>query len=332
MTETSNSKIEDPEEAQYLRAFAKRQKYRDQPGLNCYRLYHGFCEEEGRPHALSIDRYGPAFLIKCYRDDVCPNTALKAIQGAFKDDNPCVVLKKMFRGSSNEDMSGVVLCGDKAQTRPIVDEGGRQIQCALLGQRNTGLFLDARALRDHVQKNAAGARVLNLFSYTGAFGVAALKGGAKQVVNIDSNKNVHERAKENYTLNGLEYDSRDFVSSSFEQSLRYYKKKGQKFDLIIFDPPPASRRGKKRFRSKRDYSKWLRQVLSVLELSGMCYALCTDRDLVLDEHRFRQQIMGIAEEKGLTEKICEPLLRADDFPASPFESRLRGMFIGHKQS
>ncbi|MDF1666208.1 MAG: class I SAM-dependent methyltransferase [Planctomycetota bacterium] len=331
MMESGQGDFKEPEEEQYLKAFAKRQVFHDQPDLNCYRLYHGFCEEEGRPHALSIDRYGSAFLIKTYRDDVCPNTALKAIEGAFKDEEPCVILKKMFRGSSNEEMSGVVLVGNEAQARPVANESGRLIQSSLLGQRNTGLFLDARALRDHVQKHAAGARVLNLFSYTGAFGVAALKGGSKQVVNIDSNKNVHDRARENYTLNGLKYDSRDFVTTSLEQSLRYYKKKGQKFDLVIFDPPPASRRGKKRFRSKRDYSKWLRQVLSVLEPSGMCYALCTDRDLVLDEDRFRQEIMGIAEENGLTEKICEPLLRATDFPAAPFESRLRGMFIGPKE-
>lgn len=328
----NSEEMPEPSLEQYLSAFARRQIFRDKPGLSCYRLYHGFCEEPGQPYPLSIDRYGSAFLIKSYRPGVSVDVALEAIQAQSKEPNPCVVHKRMGRGASQEEMSGKLLLGELSGAEQVVEESGRRTQISLIGQRNTGLFLDARAIRDHVQSQALGARVLNLFSYTGAFGVAALKGGAKSVVNVDSNKNVHIRAQANYELNGLGYDTRDFVTAPLEQSLRYYRKKGQRFDLIIFDPPPASRRGKKRFRSKRDYSKWLGRVFSLLEPSGRCYALCTDRDLVLDEHRFRQEILGCAEENGLTEKICEPLLRALDFPAAPFESRLRGMCLGPKET
>jgi 23S rRNA (cytosine1962-C5)-methyltransferase len=315
----------------YREAFAQRASL-DVPGqLDCYRLYHGFCERATTPHPLSIDRYNSAFLIKTYQPELPIEVAVAAIKEAFPKVQS-IVHKQVYRRASLQEMAGEVVAGAAINEDLVVHENGRRIAISLLGQRNTGIFLDARALRDHVSQHASGRSVLNLFSYTGAFGIAALQGGSRQVVNVDSNRNVHKRAQFNYQLNALDVDERDFVKAHVEESLRFYKRKKKDFDLIIFDPPPASRRGRKQFRSKRDYFKLFRQVLTILAPGGLCYALCTDRDLMGDVNAFEREILAEAKKKAFATHAFEQLERARDFPHSEGESLFRGVLFSRKEN
>jgi 23S rRNA (cytosine1962-C5)-methyltransferase len=312
-------------ERDYHQAFLKRASLREQKDLHCYRLYHGFCEKPDHPHPLSIDRYGPAFLIKTYREGIDISAAVAALREHF-GAALAIVHKEVFRRASLAAMAGSLISGDLPEAL-VVEEHGRLYSVSLLGQRNTGIFLEARAIRDDIQGRCRGKTVLNLFSYTGAFAIAALKGGARQVINIDSNRNVHKRAQGNYRLNKLAVDERDFVTARFDEALRFYKKKKQSFEVIVFDPPPASRQGRKRFRSRRDYMKCFGQLLAILAPRSLCYALCNDRDLLIDERFFGDKILQVSKGQSTTGEIKALLKRAADFPSSKAESRLRGILF-----
>ncbi len=132
-----------------------------------------------------------------------------------------------------------------------------------------GLFLDQRANRKWIKENSSDKKVLNLFAYTSGFSLAAAKGGAKEIVTIDLNKNFIQWSEENFSLNGFSNkESFQFWSSDCVQFLRGCEKRQRKFDLIICDPPTFSRNGNKVFRLEKDYRDLLRLIISCLNPHG----------------------------------------------------------------
>ena len=89
----------------------------------------------------------------------------------------------------------------------LVKEGGLTFECNLSDYLDTGLFLDHRVARDMCRKMVQGLRVLNLFSYTGAFTCYAIDGGAKSTTTVDLNPRYIEWAKRNFQLNGFQASS-----------------------------------------------------------------------------------------------------------------------------
>jgi 23S rRNA (cytosine1962-C5)-methyltransferase len=84
---------------------------------------------------------------------------------------------------------------------------------------------------------AEGRRVLNCFSYTGAFAVAALMGNCQQVISVDTSQSVLDIAKQNVALNQLDLSKTEFIRDDVFQLLRNYRAQGENFDMIIMDPP-----------------------------------------------------------------------------------------------
>lgn len=101
----------------------------------------------------------------------------------------------------------------------------------------TGFYLDQRLNREKIMKYAAGKEVLNAFSYTGGFGVAAAVAGAAHVVNVDSSAEVLEQAEKNFSLNGIKTETAEYVQADIFQLLRSYRDSHRQFDLIVLDPP-----------------------------------------------------------------------------------------------
>jgi 23S rRNA (cytosine1962-C5)-methyltransferase len=119
--------------------------------------------------------------------------------------------------------------------------------------RNVGLFLDTRALRRNLSENVSGARVLNLFCYTGSLGLAALSGGAEEVVQVDVSARYLQWGRENLRLNALPESRCRFTHMDSERYLDWAAKKGLRFDHIILDPPVFSRFEGRVFRFADDY-------------------------------------------------------------------------------
>ncbi|MBX9335999.1 class I SAM-dependent methyltransferase, partial [Serratia marcescens] len=101
----------------------------------------------------------------------------------------------------------------------------------------TGFYLDQRDSRLAARNYSAGRRVLNCFSYTGAFAVSALMGGCAQVISVDTSQAALDIARQNVELNKLDLNKAEFVRDDVFQLLRNYRTQGEKFDLIIMDPP-----------------------------------------------------------------------------------------------
>ncbi|MDQ3809388.1 MAG: class I SAM-dependent methyltransferase, partial [Chloroflexota bacterium] len=118
---------------------------------------------------------------------------------------------------------------------------------------SVGLFLDMREVREWVRQQAVGRTVLNLFAYTCSFGVAALGGGASRVLNLDLSRAYLDWGQDNYRANGLPVDRRDFVFGDAFDWLARLARRGQRFDVVIVDPPSFSRGRRGAFSVERDY-------------------------------------------------------------------------------
>lgn len=310
-------------------AIERRAALFDEEDCDACRLFHGFGESQDR---ASIDRYGPAVLIKTFEIKTLEDEpgafiedALAALDG-FVPGLAAVVHKDLRRGAGRAAGEGRVIAGALPEAL-VVREAGLRFAVELVGARNTGLFLDARPIRARLRGLAEGRRVLNLFSYTASFAVAALKGGAASVVNVDINRQVHERAAVNYRLNGLEPDPRDFITAPAEKALRHFLRRGQSFDALVFDPPRAAgaRRSNRGFRARRDYGKLLARALALLAPGGFCLALSTDLSLLHDG--LEALIRESAAAAGLAIAELRELVRGADFPGGGVDPRLKGYLV-----
>jgi 23S rRNA (cytosine1962-C5)-methyltransferase len=129
---------------------------------------------------------------------------------------------------------------------------------------SVGLFVDQRENRRFV-KQITPKRILNCFAYTCSFSVAAASGGG-QTVNVDLSKKSLERGRQNFVLNSLSTEGHKFIADDVRPVLQRLARRGEKFDMIILDPPTFSRtKGGEAFHVEKDFEEL---IVSALELTG----------------------------------------------------------------
>ncbi len=134
-------------------------------------------------------------------------------------------------------------------------ENGIRLRLDIAGGHKTGFYLDQRDNRALVGAHAQGRRVLNCFCYTGGFSLAALRGGASEVLSIDSSADALAIAESNVALNGLDAGRAQWWCDDVFQALRRLKADGRQFDLIVLDPPklaPSSAHAERAARAYKD--------------------------------------------------------------------------------
>ena len=154
----------------------------------------------------------------------------------------------------------------------LIDEDGLRYQLDLGRKQNNGLFLDMRYGRRWVREQAAGRRVLNLFAYTCGFSVAAIAGGAAQVVNLDMARGPLNRGRDNHRRNGHDLARVEFLGHELFKSWGKVRKSGP-YDLVIIDPPSFQ---KGSFALTSDYRKILRRLPELLAERGTVLACVND--------------------------------------------------------
>lgn len=154
-------------------------------------------------------------------------------------------------------------------------EHGLHYRLDLGRKQNTGLFLDMRLGRQWVQQQSAGKRVLNLFAYTCGFSVAAIAGGAQQVINLDMAKSALARGRDNHRLNNHDLNKVSFLGHDLFNSWGKLRKSGP-YDLIIIDPPSFQRGS---FVLSKDYPKVLRRLPELLSENGIVLACSNDPEI-----------------------------------------------------
>ncbi|MGY5537626.1 class I SAM-dependent methyltransferase [Vibrio brasiliensis] len=189
-----------------------------------------------------------------------------------KQGQAIVIQHRYAEGAPSE-----VLLGD-LNSRPVVVESQLKYQLDIGRNQNTGLFLDMRYGRDWVKANAKHKNVLNLFAYTCGFSVAAIEGGADQVVNVDMSKGSLAKGRENHKLNGHNINQVKFLGYDIFRSWGKIKKMGR-YDLIIIDPPSFQ---KGSFALTKDYKRILRKLPELLAEEGQVLACVNSPQVTCD--------------------------------------------------
>lgn len=229
------------------------------------RLFHGRGHAYSGYEHISIDWLLPVILITLYKEVEKSELQLFAEQ-LFECVDDCQSVQVQYRFEKQAPFE--LLIGDDIR-QIIVEENNLKYQITLGRSQNTGLFLDMKNGRQWVQQHSTDAKVLNLFSYTCAFSVAALAGGAKQVFNIDMSRPSLTTGRENHRLNNQDTSKVKFESIDIFKSFGRIKKHGP-YDLLICDPP-SFQKGSVDIR--RDYKKIIRRVPEFMN-TGSLLMLC----------------------------------------------------------
>jgi len=216
------------------------------------RIFHGRGHAyEGLKH-VTIDWLPPVILITLFEPESSP-----AIDDLANDLQALLPECSSVQLQHRYELAGPIdVIKGEAITDLAITEGELQFNISLGKARNTGLFLDMQTGRAWVQANSKGLRVLNLFSYTCGFSVAAIAGGAKSVLNADMSSAALNVGRENHRLNQQDLSTVRFEKINIFNSFSRFKKRGL-FDLLVCDPPTLQ---KGSVDIVRDYPKILRRL------------------------------------------------------------------------
>jgi len=200
-----------------------------------------------------------------------------------------------------------VLLGELKDDLYVI-ENGIKIKLNLLSNQNNGYFPDMKKGREHIKSISKDKKVLNLFSYTCAFSVSAMYGGASEVVNMDMAKNALNTGRENHHLNNIDTRKVKFYPHNILKSFSRIKRDGP-FDIIIIDPPTLQ---KGSFEATKDYDKIIKRLDTFTSSNATILACLNSPDLdesfiidIFNEYvpnfKFVKRLENVEEFKSLDE-------------------------------
>lgn len=220
---------------------------------NYTRIFHGRGNTYGGYKYLTIDSVDEVLFAVLFEPSDEEEAIVSLLRRLYTQAGQwqALVIQQRYLPSAP---SSVIEGSLPAQTYAI--ESGLKYHVNFLNAQNIGFFPDMKEGRAFIRSLAHGKNVLNLFSYTCSFSVAAIAGGALSVVNVDMNKNVLSIGRENHRLNGLDTKKATFMPYNILKSWNRIKKEGP-YDLIIIDPPSFQ---KGSFAATSDYAKIIRRL------------------------------------------------------------------------
>ena len=205
------------------------------------------------------------------------------------------------------------------ETELTIREHGWRLTVDIAHGHKTGFYLDQRDNRArfaaHTRRRGF-ARVLNCYCYTGGFSVAALAGGAAEVVSIDSSAPALERARAHLALNGFDAARAQFLDADVNASLRRFLDAGERFDAIILDPPKFAPTAAHAERAARAYKDINRLALKLLAPGGELFTFSCSGGI--DAGLFHKIVASAGIDAGVDGAITERLAAAPDHSATLF--------------
>jgi len=201
-----------------------------------------------------------------------------------------------------------------APERVRIEENGCSFEVPVLGGQKTGWFFDHRLGRARLPFYARGGRVLDVFSYTGAWGIQAAAGGAEEVLCVDSSQAALDQLEGNAALNGVENKVRGRRGDAFDV-LAELGDAGERFDLVIVDPPAFIKRRKDAKAGLSAYRRINRAALRLLGDGGVLISASCSFHLPADELRGLIRLEG--NRAGLHLRILEQHRQGPDHPVHP---------------
>ena len=236
---------------------------------------------------LTVDLYGDYAVFSWYNSYVYQ--IRQTISEAFRQVFPEVLgayEKIRFKGL---DYESAHVYGQEAPDFFTVLENGVLYQVFMNDGLMTGIFLDQHEVRGSlVDGLAMGKSLLNMFSYTAAFSVAAAMGGASQTTSVDLAKRSRELSQAHFQANGISTGDHRFIVMDVFEYFKYAKRKGLTYDVIVLDPPSFARNKKQTFSVAKDYHKLISQSLEILNPGGIIIASTNAANV--SRQKFTEQI------------------------------------------
>ena len=271
-------------ETLFRQAKEKRSAYYQDELTTAFRLFN---QEGDGFGGLVVDLYGDYAVFSWYNSYVYQ--IRKVISEAFRQVFPEVLgayEKIRFKGL---DYESAHVYGQEAPDFFTVLENGVLYQVFMNDGLMTGIFLDQHEVRGSlVDGLAMGKSLLNMFSYTAAFSVAAAMGGASQTTSVDLAKRSRELSQAHFQANGISTGDHRFIVMDVFEYFKYAKRKGLTYDVIVLDPPSFARNKKQTFSVAKDYHKLISQSLEILNPDGIIIASTNAANV--SRQKFTEQI------------------------------------------
>ena len=271
-------------ETLFRKAKEKRRAYYQDDLTTAFRLFN---QEGDGFGGLTVDLYGDYVVFSWYNSYVYQ--IRQTISEAFRQVFPEVLgayEKIRFKGL---DYESAHVYGQEAPDFFTVLENGVLYQVFMNDGLMTGIFLDQHEVRGSlVDGLAMGKSLLNMFSYTAAFSVAAAMGGASQTTSVDLAKRSRELSQAHFQANGISTDEHRFIVMDVFEYFKYAKRKGLTYDVIVLDPPSFARNKKQTFSVAKDYHKLISQSLEILNPGGIIIASTNAANV--SHQKFTEQI------------------------------------------
>lgn len=294
------------------------------PQTDCLRLVNS--EGDFLP-GIVVDRYGPGLVLELTTAgaDRLRDSIVRLLREKTRPEFIYENSSSPPRVEEGLSEARGILLGELPENLTVLEHGHR-FRVDPAGGQKTGFYLDQRENRVLAARcTADGARVINLFCYSGAFSVYCASAGASRVVGVDSSRPALELAAENLVLNGLDPATHPTVRAD---AFQYLRENPGPFDLAVVDPPPLARRSTHVQKACRAYKDINRLALTALSPGGVLLTFsCSGH---VDSRLFRQILFAAALESGREARIIAAPGPGPDHPVSirhPEGEYLKGLLI-----
>ncbi|THE10636.1 class I SAM-dependent rRNA methyltransferase [Bacillus timonensis] len=290
-------------------ALDKRRSFFQDKETNAFRVFNGEGDGIG---GFTIDYFDGYYLINWYSEGIF--TYFDHVLTSLKNlvQYKAIYQKKRFRADGKFIEEDGFVDGERGEFPILVKENGVNFAVYFNEEAMVGVFLDQRDVRRTIRdKYAKGKTVLNTFSYTGAFSVFAALGGASKTTSVDLANRSLPKTIEQFSVNGIDYESHDIIVEDVFHYFKYAGKKGLKFDMIILDPPSFARSKKFTFSAEKDYKNLLKEAIAITEKNGVIVA--STNSASFDMKKFKGFIDTAFKESNSKYKIEEEFSLPRDF-------------------
>jgi 23S rRNA (cytosine1962-C5)-methyltransferase len=297
---------------QFEKAKRKRTDLQSDPETTTYRHFNA--EGDGIP-GVTIDHYDGFAVVSWYSEGIFryQTAIIAAFQAVFPETKG---IYEKFRYQRKDGLISRYVRGDAAPTPLIVKENSINYATYLDDGLMTGIFLDQREVRGALtERYAAGKRVLNTFSYTGAFSVAAAMGGAIETTSVDVANRSLERTKEQFAVNNLDGEQQKIYVMDVFDFIRYAIRKELQYDVTIIDPPSFARTKKRTFSVTKDYTQLLEELIQITAPDGTL--IVSSNAANYKEKNFKQDIAQAFKNSRCDYRIMETFHLPNDFAVPP---------------
>lgn len=294
-------------------AIANRKQYFEDQATTAFRLFNGEGDGIG---GVSIDWYDHYLQINWYSQGLYEYRQWFLTAIAELLDNVKGIYETIRFQTDEVELISLV-SGEEAPKPLIIKENDIQYAVYLGESWMTGIFLDQREVREFIRTQSnVSMSVLNVFSYTGAFSVAAAMGGSLRTVSVDVANRSLELTAEQFEVNGI-----DFESSAHEvrvmdvfNYLDYAQKNHITYDLVISDPPSFARTKKVMFRVEEDYPNLAEKLFKLTNPNGLTILSTNNSKYSLEN--FRQDMVNLTQKLEGTYYMIQKFELPEDFPTS----------------